>query len=152
MRTALRMGSAALALLGMTGQVLAGEGCARRDDRMAMRVAALQQELMVAALTCHAVARYNEFVRSYQPELWRSDDALKAYFIRASGSEDEYHAFKTRLANQNSMRSIHDGNYCIEASAAFDSTYGARTLNSAVMRTPVMMDDYDNCADSSAPR
>jgi hypothetical protein len=36
--------------------------------------------------------------------------------------EAQYHAFKTRLANHSSMRSIRDNvNYCREARAAFDA-------------------------------
>lgn len=145
------MGGAFLALLGMTGQVMAADACARRDDRMAMRAAALQQELMVAALTCHAVPRYNEFVLSYQKQLRSSDNALKKYFVRTSGSQAAYHAFKTRLANQDSIRSIHDGNYCAEAATVFDAAHATKSLSALVMHTPVMMDaDYTSCGDGGS--
>ena len=149
-KTILRVSVASLTLLGLTGQAFAGS-CANREDRMAMRVAALQQELMVAALTCHETPLYNAFVISYRGELQASDDALKSYFQHTAGIS-EYHAFKTRLANQDSMRSIHDGNYCYEAGAAFEAARDARSLWSLVAHTPVMMDSsYASCdADAAA--
>jgi hypothetical protein len=108
---------------------------------MAMRVAALQQELMVAALTCHAAQPYNAFVISYQDELQASDSELKAHFTSArAGGIADYHAFKTRLANQDSIRSIRDSNYCYEADAAFRTAEYSRSLANAAARTPVMID------------
>ncbi|HUJ45738.1 MAG TPA: hypothetical protein VLV55_01295 [Rhizomicrobium sp.] len=147
--TILRVSVASLTLLGLTGQAFAG--CANREDRMAMRVAALQQELMVAALTCHETPLYNAFVISYRGELQASDDALKSYFQHTAGVA-EYHAFKTRLANEDSMRSIHDANYCYETGAAFEAARDARSLSSLVAHTPVMMDSsYASCdADMAA--
>ena len=145
-KTIVRVSVASLTLLGLTGQAFAGS-CANREDRMAMRVAALQQELMVAALTCHETPLYNAFVISYRGELQASDEALKSYFTHTSGVA-EYHAFKTRLANEDSMRSIHDGNYCYEAGAAFDAAREARSLASLVSHTPVMMDSYYAACDT----
>lgn len=142
----LRTSVASLTLLGLTGQAFAGS-CANREDRMAMRVAALQQELMVAALTCHETPLYNAFVISYRGELQASDDTLKSYFTHTSGVA-EYHAFKTRLANEDSMRSIHDANYCYETGAAFDAARDARSLTSLVVHTPVMMDSYYAACDA----
>ncbi|HEY4116010.1 MAG TPA: hypothetical protein VGM17_18280 [Rhizomicrobium sp.] len=140
MRKSVRAGGVAVALLAMTAQAFAG--CTKADDGMAMRVAALQQELMVAALTCRAIPRYNEFVTSYRRELRASDDALKAHFEHArAGGIADYHAFKTRLANQDSIRSIHDANYCYEADAAFQTAQGSRSLATVVTSTPVMMAD-----------
>lgn len=151
MKKLVRAGGAAAALLGMTAQAFAGAGCSDREGRMAMRVAALQQELMVAALTCQAVPRYNEFVTSYRGELRASDDALKAHFEHArAGGIADYHAFKTRLANQDSIRSIHDADYCYEADAAFQNAHAARALSTLVASTPVMMDGTaDDCAAAS---
>jgi hypothetical protein len=150
MRKTVRIGGAAAALLGMTAQGFAA-GCTDRDAGMAMRVAALQQELMVAALTCSAIPRYNEFVTSWRGELRASDDQLKAHFEHArAGGIADYHAFKTRLANQDSIRSIHDTNYCFEADAAFQNAQATRSLATVVISTPVMMDDASgDCAPPS---
>jgi hypothetical protein len=94
-------------------------GCASQADASALRVAALQQELMVAAFTCHDVSRYNNFVRAHQPELIASDDTLKAYFVRRSG-EAAYHTYKTELANSASLRSVRDDGFCGRADHEFD--------------------------------
>ncbi len=92
----------------------------------ALQVAAVQQRLMVAALSCNAISRYNRFVMSYRRELQASDAALKSFFVRMSGGLSEYHAFKTRLANQSSLRSIGEGSYCDEAMATFDDALRSR--------------------------
>ena len=65
--------AAALALI-MPYQALAGAACERPQDAMAIHTAALQQEMMVAALICHQVAAYNEFVVSHQSALQESDN------------------------------------------------------------------------------
>jgi hypothetical protein len=53
---------------------------------------------MVAGLTCHAGDAYNRFVLAHRAELQRSDDDLKAYFVR-NGGEAGYDAYKTKMAN-----------------------------------------------------
>lgn len=114
--------AAVLALAGMSGPVLAAPGavCATDADMAAFRTAAVQQQLMVAALTCHDIDAYNRFVVTYRPELQKSDAELKAYFIK-KGSEAEYDTFKTKLANLSSLSNIANGPaYCANAGAAFD--------------------------------
>ena len=85
-------------------------GCIGPRDAAALRVASLQQRLMVAGLACPfadasgasdangAADAYNHFVLAHRPELQRSDDDLKAYFI-SNGGESGYDSYKTRLAN-----------------------------------------------------
>lgn len=127
-RIRLTTGMAALALLFMTGNAWADRYCAMPRDATALNVAALQQKLMVAALTCNQTALYNRFVISYRPELQRSDTALVAYFLRRDhrrGTAD-YHAFKTKLANDASLQSLHNPSYCAEARAVFDVALNER--------------------------
>jgi hypothetical protein len=118
-----------LALAGMSGPVLAAPGaavCATDADMAAFRTAAVQQQLMVAALTCHDIDAYNRFVVMYRPELQKSDAELKAYFIK-KGSEAEYDTFKTKLANLSSLSNIANGPaYCANAGAAFDIALRSR--------------------------
>jgi hypothetical protein len=45
----------------MAGTGWAADVCARAPDLVALQVAALQQQLMVAALTCNDVSLYNSF-------------------------------------------------------------------------------------------
>lgn len=73
-------------------------GCLAPRDVAALKVASLQQRLMVAGLTCRSDSDYNRFVLAHRAELQRSDDDLKAYFIR-NGGEAGYDSYKTRMAN-----------------------------------------------------
>lgn len=96
-------------------------GCASPRDAVALKTAGLQQQLMVAALTCNDIALYNRFVVSYRTQLQRSDHELEAYFRRAGEGDAGYHAFKTHLANQSSLDSLHDPYYCQKANVSFSN-------------------------------
>lgn len=89
----------------------------------AIRATAVQQQLMVAALTCNQVSNFNAFQTSFGKELRRSDARLLSMFKRFYGAragEKEYHAFKTRIANDSSIRSIRDNrDYCSSAQLVF---------------------------------
>lgn len=95
--------------------------CANAEEVFPMDTALIQQELMVAALTCHEVERFNAFQRGYGPELRDTDARLARMFARLHGprrGEAAYHAFKTKAANDAEMRSIHNNPaYCAEAGA-----------------------------------
>lgn len=97
--------------------------CAKGDEVTAIQVAAVQQQLMVAALTCQETANFNAFQIGYRSELRQSDSHLMRMFKRFHGGgrgEKEYHAFKTRIANASSMRSIRDNpSYCASAKNVF---------------------------------
>jgi hypothetical protein len=127
MRKILKTGAAALMLTSMIANVCAaaerGAGCANPADMFAVRTAAIQQNLMVAALSCHAIPEYNEFVTRYRPELQASDHQLEVFFKRLYGQSGtaQYHSFKTHLANASSLQSINKGlTYCADAQAMFD--------------------------------
>jgi hypothetical protein len=118
-----RAGACALAWVIAVGQAEAAPKCAKDNEVTAIQAASIQQQLMVAALTCHAVANFNAFQTGYAKELRRADADLMRMFKRFYGSRKgtrEYHAFKTRLANDSSMRSIHDNPaYCAAADQVF---------------------------------
>jgi len=121
-----RAAAAILALATMTGPLAAAPRCATPVDMAAFRSAAIQQQLMVAALTCHNIDEYNRFVTAYRPQLQRSDNDLKSYF-RRQGSEAAYDTFKTKLANLSSLSDIANGPaYCATAAAAFDAALSSR--------------------------
>jgi len=134
-----KSGVTALMLTCMAGNVWAATtdaaGCARPEDMTAIKAAAVQQRLMVAALSCNAIQLYNKFVTSYQKELQNSDQALQNFFRRLKGKTgtEEYHAFKTRLANASSMQSIGDiTGYCASAKETFDTALNPAKTNLAV--------------------
>jgi hypothetical protein len=126
MRRILKSTATALMLTCMGGDVLAAANsasCANSEDMLAVRTAAVQQRLMVAAFSCHAIERYNNFVITYQKDLQASDRALQNFFRRLNGQTGvaDYHSFKTRLANTSSLQSIRDTSYCADAQATFDA-------------------------------
>jgi hypothetical protein len=133
MRKLAKSGATALMLACMGGNVWAATtgaaGCARPEDMTAIKAAAVQQKLMVSALSCNAIQLYNNFVTAYQKELQNSDRALQNFFRRLNGKTgtEDYHAFKTRLANTSSLQSIGDiAAYCASTKETFDTA-----LNSA---------------------
>src|ERR1700722_17871623 len=120
-----KLGAIALAMVTAAGSALAAPKCATSDEVTAIQAAVIQQQLMVAALTCNQIEHFNAFQTSYAKELRRSDASLSHMFHRLYGGpqgESEYHAFKTRLANNSSIRSIHDNQaYCQDAGMVFDA-------------------------------
>ena len=80
--------------------------CASPVEKAAFDSRVLQNELMVAALTCGETTRYNAFVTKFQPQLTEHGKTLKAYFARVYGKrgEHELNNFMTRIANAATMR------------------------------------------------
>jgi hypothetical protein len=121
----MKAGALSLAGVLVAGNALAASSskCAKPDEVTSIQTAAVQQELMVAALTCDQITNFNAFQTGFGPELRASDATLHKMFKRIFGAkpgEDQFHAFKTRMANQSSMRSITDNaGYCKEANTVF---------------------------------
>jgi hypothetical protein len=125
MHQIVKTGTAILVFTCMAGNALAAASCARPEDMHALKSAAIQQRLMVAALSCNAAPSYNDYVKSYQKELQAADQALQNYFRRVSGAQGttQYHAYKTHLANASSMQSIHNiTEYCESTKAMFEAS------------------------------
>jgi CHASE1-domain containing sensor protein len=127
--------SAALVLI--CTQTWAAPVCDRPADATALRTAALQQEMMVGALVCKAAGAYNGFVVSHQSALQASDRVLMAFFISANprGGFDDYNLFKTELANNASLRAIHDMAFCARVAANFEAAAG-RPLEQVLTSLP----------------
>lgn len=118
-----RSAVAAMMLLGTTAGAWAGNTCAGYDQTIALRTAAIQQRLMVAALSCHQTGLYNRFVMHYRGALQHSDAVLRRYF-EGHGGVKAYHTYKTKQANAASLESIHDiKHYCIVAQRAFAAAF-----------------------------
>jgi hypothetical protein len=150
MKSILRTGAAGVTLIATVQNAGAG-ACIRHEEMTALQVAAVQQQLMVGALSCNAISLYNRFVVSYQGDLRASDEALKAFFLRMNTKDGlaDYHAFKTRLANRSSLRSAGDSeSYCGDAYAAFDAALASdrHSLEDFVAGQPVTEDlGYSDC-------
>ncbi len=117
--------------------------CAKANEVSAIQASAIQQQLMVAALTCNAIENFNAFQNGYNAELRASDATLMKMFKRlypGRQGEAEYHAFKTRMANDSSVRSIHDNQaYCASAREVFAAALvpARPTLSNFVASIPV---------------
>src|SRR6185437_7516486 len=117
--------------------------CASRSDLAVLKTAAVQQQLMVAALSCHDVYEYNRFVLGHQSELINSDDALKAYFQKADKQHGTatYNKYKTELSNAASLRSSQDPDmFCDAAAREFDSVLRPASLDAIVASADLIAD------------
>lgn len=111
--------AAGLALSG----VAAADPCARPAEHTAFDLAALKSALMVAALTCHAEDRYNQFIGRYRADLLKAERALGGYFGRASAraKQQALDDYVTSLANAQSEADIGLGaEICDQRLAMFD--------------------------------
>jgi hypothetical protein len=127
--------------------------CAQASEITAIQVTAVQQQLMVAALSCDPagvpdtdkqfVSKFNQFQIAYGPELRQSDANMLKMFKRVYGprrGDDEYNAFKTRAASHSEMRRIHAfGDFCKAADLVFAAalTPNKPTLADFVSAVPV---------------
>jgi len=152
-----RWKSAALVSLSLLGTAAAQAApCTNPAEWAALRSAAVQQELMVAGLTCQATASYNRFVIAYRGELQASDADLKAYFIKRNGvrgGEAAYDTFKTKLANLSSLSEISNtSGFCASMRAAFNQV-GRQSLAQFVadQRLMIALPEQQFCTDPARP-
>jgi hypothetical protein len=142
----LRTGVCLLALIAMGGQVQAAELC-DLGSASALKTAAVQQELMVAGLTCNATAQYNNFVIAYRTELQLSDAALMNYFRSRDGNEAGYDTYKTKLANLSASRSAAEGaHYCQAINRDFAAAGHGQTLKDFVAGERLLIAAPEACA------
>jgi len=119
--------------------------CADPKEVAAMQVAAVQQELMDAALTCGDEARsnFNAFQTAFGLELRRSDKALLSMFKRVMGGpkgDAAYNMFKTDMASKAELRRIHGhADFCTGANLVISAALGPEkpSLNDFVAGVPV---------------
>jgi hypothetical protein len=142
-----RVGAASIALSFIASDAMAAAAnCARPAEAAALHTASVQQQLMVAALSCNAIPLYNQFVTTYQKDLFAADRNLQAYFKRldAAKGTSNYHAFKTKLANSSSRTSIsHMTNFCDKAQEMFKVALAIEnkpTLSAFVDSQPYIVD------------
>jgi hypothetical protein len=127
---AMRRFTACLIAASMTGAVAAAAPyCSAPQDAAAVRAAALQQEMMVAAFLCRDVDAYNRFVLAHRGELQESDRTLMDFFLKADPQtgDADYNLYKTELANASSLRSANDPRFCRRIDADFAAAF-ARPL------------------------
>jgi hypothetical protein len=125
----MRKHAAASLCLVLLSQPIAAFACDSPRDVAALKTAALQQRLMVAALTCKSNTDINSLVVAPRAELKRADADLKAYFIAERGSESgeaAYDSYKTKVANLAARRPAIDARaFCAATADEFDALSGS---------------------------
>lgn len=126
-----RRSRAGIACSGLAALVLAASParaaapiCAAPAEATALAGRLVQTELMIAALSCDAQARYNAFVRRFQPELAASNKRLVDFFRRHYGPQGfaRTNDYVTRTANETSERSLRQiDDFCAAAARTFDA-------------------------------
>jgi hypothetical protein len=145
-----KLTAAALATSMLATQAWAG--CMDATDKAALKIETLQQELMVAGLTCNDVNPYNAFVLANRPELIASDHDLQTFYTKlySGGGTAQFQAVKTRLANHFSLDSLHDQNgFCRTAAMLFSNMRGGTPLSSQV--SWIAVNDTKESCERGAP-
>ncbi len=141
---------AILAVCPFIGGAGAAPTCVRPETLRILQAAALQQQLMVAALTCHYTADYKLFVTTFHDELLKTDRALKQFFLRqgVQSGENGYNAYKSRLADILAQRSLHDPRFCRSSMIAFNVALKRKGAQAelALERPSFIKTGYESCA------
>ena len=139
------LGISLLALIAMTTEASAEAVC-DQGASAALKTAAVQQELMVAGLTCNAGAAYNRFVLADRPQLQKSDADLMSYFKSRDGTEAGYDSYKTKLANLAANKSSAPGNsFCAAAARVFRASEGV-SLGDFIAGQHLLIAAPESCA------
>jgi hypothetical protein len=97
--------------------------CVKDRVLSSLQMRMLQTELVVGALSCQMTPRYNEFVKTYQPDLMSAHRTLLRFFGRESKMED----YKSKTANEASQRSLRNINeFCAYTTALYDKLLGPK--------------------------
>jgi hypothetical protein len=143
-----------LAGVAMTTQAFAGGVCSRAEETAGVKAEILQQQLMVAAYSCHLEGAYNAFVVNYRPDLIAADGAAQNLFKRASAQgEADYQTFKTQLANDFSMDSQDQNDFCDNAGAMFEQAAQHRGQSLSTLMAALSFDGetpFDECRNRQA--
>jgi hypothetical protein len=73
--------------------------CVSAEEADAFQLRALQNRLMVAALSCNQQSAYNTFVERFQPELTSAGRSMQSYYRRTGGGDAALNRHMTELAN-----------------------------------------------------
>lgn len=112
--------------------------CAKHEEIEAIRIRALQTELMMAGLSCNGKKHYNRFVKQNRTELKSYAKSLRGYFERnfSGNAETEMDQFITKLANDSSKRSLKNGakSFCSDANTLFKAVSKEDDLGNVTYR------------------
>jgi hypothetical protein len=116
------------------------KACAKPDEKEAFDVTGLKTHLMIAALACGSVDKYNTFVLHNRPALVKQDAKLAAYFSRAFGrgkvGQDHLDSYKTDLANVQQQQRSRDAQFCATSDSLFGQAMaGSNSADIGVLAT-----------------
>ncbi len=126
----MRMLVSGLVAVGLLTSNVATAQCVRPGDYPAFDITALQNKLMVTALTCDARDKYDAFVMKYRPELASQNKALSNYFSRANSrrARQQQDDYMTQLSNSQSSTGLRQGTlYCQYNLGVFDEVMALRS-------------------------
>lgn len=126
----MRMLVSGLLAIGLLTSNVATAQCVRSGEYPAFDITALQNKLMVTALTCDARDKYDAFVMKYRPELVSQEKALSSYFSRAPGrrARQQHDDYMTQLSNSQSSTGLRQGSlYCRYNLGVFDEVMALRS-------------------------
>ena len=152
MRKTLMAGVCLLALAAAVPDASArrSSSCADPSEVSALQTAAIQQELMDAALGCGEVAmhKFNAFQTAFGPELRRSDKTLLTLFKRVYGpvrGDAAYNLFKTNMASKAEIRRVHQLNdFCSSADLVFAAALSPNKPSLTEFVAGVRIEDVDD--------
>jgi hypothetical protein len=115
------------ALFGGGSVSVQAASCPSEQVAQAMQVRLLQNELMVAALQCRAIAsydyqgKYNAFITQFSSPLTQNANVLKEHFRRSFGAshQTQLDRYMTRIANDAGQRGMNPG-YCQQMAPLFE--------------------------------
>jgi hypothetical protein len=123
--------------------------CADATEVSALQTAAVQQELMDAALGCgeQSMHHFNAFQTAYSAELRRSDKTLLTLFKRVYGpvrGDAAYNLFKTDMASKAEIRRVHQlHDFCSSAELVFAAALAGNKPSLTEFVAGVQIQDTD---------
>lgn len=116
--TRIRSVLAGAALAALATPAIAQQ-CIPASQQASFNAYALQNYLMVMAITCDRQDDYNRFVTQHRALLGAVERDLRNHFARAGGAR-AHDLFKTNAANGNSQANLRQGNlFCANTAQAF---------------------------------
>jgi hypothetical protein len=124
----------------LSAQAAPAPACVKGADETALQTRTVQTDLMVAALSCSASARYNDFVKGNQPALMAAHTQLTSFFTKKRGGQKAMNAFITKLANDASRRSVADiARFCQETGWLYDAILSPQRGDLSTFMRPLLV-------------
>ena len=124
----------------LTAQAAPAPACVKGADETALQTRTVQTDLMVAALSCSASSRYNDFVKGNQAALMAAHTQLTSFFTKKRGGQKAMNAFITKLANDASRRSVGDiARFCQETGWLYDAILSPQRGDLSTFMRPLLV-------------